>query len=1261
MSLITWLSRSPVTDRSNRNISSIEFLATRTSTLDDRLIRDLGDFEASGRKRTLRRPLRSSIHRLLDNEESEGTSAQEGSSEEESSEGEPSSSEEGTSDDDSSPGTLPQGSISIYGVSSTNAGKRAKQAHLIKPQQGDYSSPSHRTQKLECVSIPPLLVPRSLYSGWKHSLPVFDERSALSRVLEAQTGGDGQTETLGFHDILVEDFVIYRPDDHKYYPGQMVTLDNIVSNRDGCQYLLDGVLRCGEVATYVEAMEIDIDAVSIDGFEDIEVHSVQDMTYLQTIVCARRRHQALECWYHLGKPSKQYQDLHLKFLWVADLAKHVIDYLNWRYHLSGDSSMVHLNEFQHNFLERLIGWHGEDLNFQKWLRWYGKMDFKIALNRHREFIFSRAYNLRSHYLKHDLWSELMVRPTAPKGRPVEDTIVTPYIRHCCRLMEWSHVLDSRAMSKSVMLDRQLRAESLGFSSNAVNFSEANMAGEIPNTALALETAAESGSFTDVSAEEALNRFAIVRVKQTKRKGYHYLYSFVYVQDIARKHCQTQLKVIFVHLPSETICRDAYYPHGNELFLSDTCNCSANGDPILLSDILRLVNINVGADLRGQEGYFMRQKFIDAEDALCTIRESDFTCPCRRTRSHTRQLLPEGRRKPLQGLSLFAGCGNFDMGLEAFGAVEFNTAIDISECGLKTYAANRPRGYEGLILDSVNPCLAQILEGSEDYPSIGHVHCLVAGCPCQGFSMANGNRHNDRSHRNCSLLASTLSYVETYLPEYALIENVEAMGAGIGNSGNQAIACLVGMGYQVRRLRLNCCDYDSAQSRSRLFILVAAPNVSLPDAPIPSGVPKVKASAVSKDLPEIDNDDLICVSYPDHIPGAKQTFVRKELIRRVDRYPKRMNFQKSILVGSQAKAQLGLPLAKTVQSKKYHNAYARLDPDGFIPTITTAPRPGDGHGGGKIIHWDQHRTLSLLEARRAQGFPDDQVIIGSLPEQWYQVGNAVNRQVATAIGKVIADSWFSERRPVGPEIVVVIPTRRQLGQPKDARQDHAAADDALQGQISTTLPSGQIQKETGSLAVGEYDLMKPAASWFVNTRDSIEITCDSDDEDIKEAKATAPTRSPSPNVDRNAAGWLNGNQMERDEVEFVKALLRPKRHGQTTLDVSNGSKAGPSDLDSGLTFSQIQRREMSTIERSAAGEKKSVRMIAERNFEFRIKAPTSSSSSQATVYGSAENPIDVEMEGLVSKRRREDPLEDDEDEDDGLKGWVGKRVRSRLND
>jgi len=46
----------------------------------------------------------------------------------------------------------------------------------------------------------------------------------------------------------------------------------------------------------------------------------------------------------------------------------------------------------------------------------------------------------------------------------------------------------------------------------------------------------------------------------------------------------------------------------------------------------------------------------------------------------------------------------------------------------------------------------------------------------------------------------------------------------------------------------------------------------------------------------------------------------------------------------------------------------------------------------------------LEARRAQGFRDEEVLLGTPVEQYKIVGNSVAREVAVALGLAFREAW-----------------------------------------------------------------------------------------------------------------------------------------------------------------------------------------------------------------------------------------------------------------
>lgn len=59
----------------------------------------------------------------------------------------------------------------------------------------------------------------------------------------------------------------------------------------------------------------------------------------------------------------------------------------------------------------------------------------------------------------------------------------------------------------------------------------------------------------------------------------------------------------------------------------------------------------------------------------------------------------------------------------------------------------------------------------------------------------------------------------------------------------------------------------------------------------------------------------------------------------------------------------------------------------------------------------------MEGRRAQGFPDNEVIVGRPSQQWKIVGNSVSRQVALVLGLSLREARVQSRHPIfGDELL-----------------------------------------------------------------------------------------------------------------------------------------------------------------------------------------------------------------------------------------------------
>jgi hypothetical protein len=101
----------------------------------------------------------------------------------------------------------------------------------------------------------------------------------------------------------------------------------------------------------------------------------------------------------------------------------------------------------------------------------------------------------------------------------------------------------------------------------------------------------------------------------------------------------------------------------------------------------------------------------------------------------------------------------------------------------------------------------------------------------------------------------------------------------------------------------------------------------------------------------------------------------------------------------------VPIAICGSRDKRSNAWRRVDPDGLFPTILTKLVPHDDRAGNGL-HWHDHRVLTVTEARRAQGYPDSEVLIGPPSFQWKVIGNSVPRQMALTLGMSLREAWLT---------------------------------------------------------------------------------------------------------------------------------------------------------------------------------------------------------------------------------------------------------------
>ncbi|CAK7236144.1 hypothetical protein SBRCBS47491_009537 [Sporothrix bragantina] len=434
---------------------------------------------------------------------------------------------------------------------------------------------------------------------------------------------------------------------------------------------------------------------------------------------------------------------------------------------------------------------------------------------------------------------------------------------------------------------------------------------------------------------------------------------------------------------------------------------------------------------------------------------------------------------LRAMELFCGCGNLGRGIEDAGATETRCANDIWPVAIHTFMANvaSPDRVQPFI-GSADTLLERAIRDNPSslmaagIPAPGDIDFISGGSPCQGFSSLTMNKATKQQFKNRSMVASFASFVDLYRPKFGILENVPAIVNNGGKTGastkkdqgriredifGQLICSLLGLGYQLRIMLGNAWIYGVPQRRQRVFLIFAAPGFALPDIPLPShttpadlgigsqrtvgrlatgewitgaghedmvtAFPFVSAGEATADLDKVNITDGIvdiCVRQPDHRILPRVTDHLKAKMAAIPTQPygmglmqaRHLDYFAKLLAASAGgkkplfnKRELSLPVTR---------AYMRTNPTRFFQTVRTSCTVADAWSAG-VLHWREPRPLSVLEVRRAQGLPDDDVLLGgSKVDQWKMVGNAVARQIALALGLSLREAWLGtlceDRRP-----------------------------------------------------------------------------------------------------------------------------------------------------------------------------------------------------------------------------------------------------------
>ncbi|XVQ11398.1 DNA (cytosine-5-)-methyltransferase [Spirillospora sp. CA-255316] len=366
------------------------------------------------------------------------------------------------------------------------------------------------------------------------------------------------------------------------------------------------------------------------------------------------------------------------------------------------------------------------------------------------------------------------------------------------------------------------------------------------------------------------------------------------------------------------------------------------------------------------------------------------------------------------VELFAGAGGLALGFKE-GGFRVAVAVEMERNAAQTHRANHP-GTVVLERD-VNKITAEHVRAVA--PWVKEVAAVIGGPPCQGYSIAGKRDPDDEKNvlfKQQVRLASELG------ARFVVIENVLGMRNIKGIRFHEAVEReLRDHGYNPDHRVVKASNYGVPQLRWRLIFTAQLLRKWTGDEPrMPAGDycgDRRERCQCGRPWAPTVLDVLGRPGLPELGPGedAEYRLLERGVV---------------LLNGSTMRhSQKVIEKIAGIEPGKGPISYRRLHRD-LARTIVAGHR-------ALPVHPTRNRTISVREAARIQGFPDDYVFCGSRGKQPLQVANAVppalGEAVARELIRVIEQRPGSglreaEHDPCGPPALqLLLPPRGEQGE------------------------------------------------------------------------------------------------------------------------------------------------------------------------------------------------------------------------------------------
>ena len=288
-------------------------------------------------------------------------------------------------------------------------------------------------------------------------------------------------------------------------------------------------------------------------------------------------------------------------------------------------------------------------------------------------------------------------------------------------------------------------------------------------------------------------------------------------------------------------------------------------------------------------------------------------------------------------------------------------VDNDQAALNTFAKN----HNGAVAMKADLSKQETFDEIKRIAGDRKIDIIIAGPPCQGFSLTGPRNFDDERNKLFALCHKTekIYYkVKQYQPKAFIIENVPGMATLYeGQIKEEILRRFTNMGYNIDCKILCAADYGVPQMRKRLIFMGIRKDIGVPKFPDPILSPEnylTCRDAVS-DLPSLAND-----------MGADESQYSSEPLTE---YQKKMRGNCTVLhnhLGTNHTQMVKDTIALVPEggnykdlppgwgeSRKFHMAWTRLNGNAPARTVDTGHR--------NLFHYEYNRIPTVRESARMQ--------------------------------------------------------------------------------------------------------------------------------------------------------------------------------------------------------------------------------------------------------------------------------------------------------